>query len=171
MCPRLLVDLLHPLLAPAGHPQEDAGGQSSAHSPEAGAEAKQPVVSILKVIEQKPIAEVDDQALIWADVASKAIKQVKRTMVDILSHRMEPQEARKLTRVLASGNWTHDYPIAVGEAIQLGLSVSTDMPKEVYGLMSLYPQAAQRRPSVEYIPTPYRPPERTRRPSESWYRL
>ena len=28
------------------------------------------------------------------------------------------------------------------------------MPKEVYKLMSLYPQTAQRRPSVEYIPTP-----------------
>jgi hypothetical protein len=31
------------------------------------------------------------------------------------------------------------------------------MPKEIYALMDLYPQAGQRRPSVEFIPTPYRP--------------
>jgi hypothetical protein len=34
------------------------------------------------------------------------------------------------------------------------------MPKEVFELMRLYPQTAQRRPSVEYIPLPYGPPER-----------
>ncbi len=128
---------------------------------------QQPAVSILQVIEQKPIAEVDDQTLIWADVARKAIKQVRRTTVDILSHHMAPEKARQLTRAFTSGNWTHDYPISVGEAVELGLSVSTDMPKEVYDIMSLFPQTAQRRPSVEYIPVPYRPPGGTRRPSES----
>jgi hypothetical protein len=34
--------------------------------------------------------------------------------------------------------------------------VSTEMPGEVYDLMELYPQTAQRRPSVEYVPIPYR---------------
>ena len=42
----------------------------------------------------------------------------------------------------------------------LGLPVSTDMLDEVLDLMQLYPQTAQRRPSVEYIPVPYGPPER-----------
>jgi ClpP class serine protease len=31
---------------------------------------------------------------------------------------------------------------------------------EVYKLMALYRQPAQKRPSVSYVPTPYRPPER-----------
>jgi len=44
----------------------------------------------------------------------------------------------------------------VEEARNMGLSVSTDMPQEVYDLMSLYPQSAARRPSVGYIPVPYR---------------
>jgi hypothetical protein len=39
----------------------------------------------------------------------------------------------------------------------LGLPITTEMPEEVYRLMSLYPQASQRRPSVEYIPIPYLP--------------
>src|SRR5467141_2029494 len=36
-----------------------------------------PAASILKVIEQKPIAEIDDKTLILADVGRKAITQVK----------------------------------------------------------------------------------------------
>jgi hypothetical protein len=31
------------------------------------------------------------------------------------------------------------------------------VPTEVYQLMELYPQARQARPTVEYVPTPYRP--------------
>jgi hypothetical protein len=61
--------------------------------------------------------------------------------------------------------WTHDHPILVSEARELGLPVSTQMPKEVFDLMELYPQTSQRRPAVEYIPLPYGPPERgTSRP-------
>jgi hypothetical protein len=44
----------------------------------------------------------------------------------------------------------------VDEAQELGLSVSTDVPQEVYNLMQLYPQAAQRRPSVQCVPILYR---------------
>src|ERR1700680_4138142 len=37
-----------------------------------------PAASLLKVIEQKPIAEIDDQTLVLADVGRKAIAQVKQ---------------------------------------------------------------------------------------------
>ena len=60
---------------------------------------------------------------------------------------------------------THDYPLSVKEAQDIGLTVSTDMPTEMYQLMNLFPQTAQRRPSVEYIPLPYAPrDERHRQP-------
>src|SRR3979490_717036 len=36
-----------------------------------------PAASLLKVVEQKPIAEIDDKTLIMADVGRKAIAQVK----------------------------------------------------------------------------------------------
>jgi Serine dehydrogenase proteinase len=32
------------------------------------------------------------------------------------------------------------------------------MPRAIYGLMELYPQGSRRRPSVEYVPLPYRAP-------------
>jgi len=125
-----------------------------------------PAASILKVVEQKPIAEIDDQTLILADMSRKAIEQVKRTVTDILGGRMTREQAEKLATTLATGTWTHDYPITVREAKELGLPVTTEMPKEVYDLMSLYPQTAQRRPSVEYIPLPYRPRDERKRPGQ-----
>ena len=126
-----------------------------------------PAASVLKVVAQKDVNEIDDQTLILADVAEKAIRQVKRTIVQIVGERMEPEQAEALAEKLATGTWTHDYPITVQEARGLGLPVSTEMPQEVYNLMSLYPQTVQRRPSVEYIPIPYRSREEERRTSNS----
>jgi ClpP class serine protease len=116
---------------------------------------QQPAVSILSVLEQKPIQEIDDGTIIMADVARKAVRQVKDTVTRILGDRMPPERAGALADILASGRWTHDYPISVDEARQLGLSVSTQVPTEVYQLMNLYPQSGRGRPSVEYIPVPY----------------
>jgi ClpP class serine protease len=122
-------------------------------------------VSILSVINQKPPAQVDDQTLILADISRKAIRQVQDTVRRISSFNYPTEQAEKLAQELASGRWTHDYPISVEEARELVLNVTTDLPREIYQLMGLYPQAMQRRPSVEYIPIPYpnRPvlPDRT----------
>lgn len=114
-----------------------------------------PAASILKVLEEKPIAEIDDQTLIMADVSRKAIQQVTRTVETILKDKMPPERAAEVARIMATGTWTHDYPIMVDEARELGLPVSTEMPQEVYELMALYPQPQQQRPSVQYIPAPY----------------
>jgi len=113
-----------------------------------------PAASILKVLERKPIQEVDDETLIMADIAEKALRQVKATLVELLLDKMDQEQAEKLATTLSSGVWTHDYPITVQEARQLGLPVNTDMPEDIYRVMALYPQTAQRRPSVEYIPAP-----------------
>jgi ClpP class serine protease len=115
---------------------------------------QQAAASILKVMERKDINEVDDSTIILADTAEKAIRQVKATVDGLVRERMGAERAEQLATTLATGVWTHDYPIRVSEARELGLPISTEMPKEVYKLMSLYPQTAQRRPSVEYIPAP-----------------
>jgi len=119
-----------------------------------------PAASLLKVLQSKPIQEVDDQTIILADMAEKALRQVKATVVRLLEDRMDAEKAERVAHLLSSGTWTHDYPISVDQARELGLPVRTDMPHEVYQLMNLYPQAAQRRPSVEYVPLPYHPQER-----------
>lgn len=116
----------------------------------------QPAASILKVLERKPISEIDDDTLIMADIAEKALRQVKQTVLELLHGRMDAEKAEQVATTLSSGVFTHDYPITVNEARALGLPVRTDMPKTVYEIMALYPQTAQRRPSVEYIPAPRR---------------
>jgi ClpP class serine protease len=116
-----------------------------------------PAVSIIRTVEQKDVNEVDDKTLILADVARKAIAQVRARAAAILSEHMEAEKAEALADKLSEGRWTHDYPITVEEAQELGLSVSSEMPEAVYKLMTLYRQPGQRRPSVQYIPVPYRP--------------
>ena len=122
----------------------------------------QPAVSILSVLDRKDINRIDDETLIHADIARKAIRQVKDTIRRIACCHYSKEQAEFLAEQLASGNWTHDYPISVEEGRELGLKINTDVPREIYQLMNLYPQASQRRPSVEYIPIPY--PSRPRLP-------
>lgn len=115
-----------------------------------------PAASILKVLEKKPIQEIDDQTLILADVAEKALKQVKATVKNLLLKHMPEEKAEEVAHLLSQGTWTHDYPIDVDQARSLGLNISTEMPLEVYELMDLYPQAQGGKPSVQYVPVPYR---------------
>jgi ClpP class serine protease len=118
-----------------------------------------PAASILKVVEQKSVDEIDDKTLILADVARKAVAQVKARAQAILSEHLSEEKAEQLAQVLSEGRWTHDYPITVEEAQELGLPVTSEMPESVYKLMTLYRQPGQRRPSVQYVPVPYRPTE------------
>jgi ClpP class serine protease len=117
-----------------------------------------PAASLVGVAERKPIERVDDETLILADVARKALRQVHAAVVELAGRRLPPDQAARLADQLATGQWTHDYPITVNEARTLGFTVSTEMPRSVYELMELYPQAGRRRPSVQYIPLPYRGP-------------
>jgi ClpP class serine protease len=120
-----------------------------------------PAASILEVLDAKPIAEIDDRTIILASVARKALRQVHSTVVEILTaNGMDQEKATFLADTLSTGRWTHDYPINFEEAKALGLPVSDQLPREVYELMSLYPQAGGRRPSVQYIPVPYSPQPR-----------
>jgi len=112
-----------------------------------------PAVSVLKVLEDKPAKDIDDETMILADVSRKALAQVKATIKRIAQSQFSEADAEKLAEKLASGQWTHDYPIGYEEAQELGLKVNNKMPEDVY--KHLYPQARARRPSVEFIPLPY----------------
>lgn len=113
-----------------------------------------PAASILNAVKKKDANKLDDKTLILADVARKAIKQARQFLVELLRRKMPLEKAKKLARILSEGRWTHDYPITYEEAKSLGLSVSKDIPSEIYTLMKLYPQSPQKRPSVQYVPIP-----------------
>lgn len=124
-----------------------------------------PAASILKVVEQKPIGEIDDQTLIMADLSRKAIAQVQRFVRTLLkdtvpNQKIAPEKIESVVDALTTGKVTHDYPITVEEASEMGLPVTVGLDREIYDLMELYPQPQGGRPSVQYIPLPYE-----RRPS------
>ena len=119
-----------------------------------------PAASILKVLETKAKDEIDDETYIMADIARKAMSQIKDCVKEILLEKMDDGKAEEIADILTRGEWTHDYPIIAEEAQKLGLPVSTDMPEEIYQFMNLFPQAQHRRPSVQYIPVPYKSAEK-----------
>lgn len=116
---------------------------------------QQPAASVLKVLQRKKPDEIDDQTLILADIAEKAISQVRMCVKELLSDKMPEEKADEVARLLSEGTWTHDFPLTAEMAQQLGLPVSTDMPTEFVQLLQLYPQPRRGQPTVEYIPAPY----------------
>lgn len=114
-----------------------------------------PAASILEAVKEKGKDKVSDRTLILADISAKALNQVEDFITYLLEDKMPPDRARQLARLLASGQWTHDYPITADRLKDMGLPVTVGLPQEVYLLMHLYPQPAQRRPSVQFIPVPY----------------
>ncbi|MDQ1630015.1 MAG: hypothetical protein QOI54_3759 [Actinomycetota bacterium] len=115
-----------------------------------------PAASILAAVAQKDANEIDDKTLILADISRKAQGQVRTFAGGLLRRHMPDQQADELATTLSEGRWTHDFPINAELARSFGLKVSTELPRAVRELMGLYPQPRGRRPSVEYIPVPYR---------------
>ncbi|MBI1385235.1 MAG: hypothetical protein GC150_10020 [Rhizobiales bacterium] len=110
-----------------------------------------PAASIVRARDSKPVEHVLDLTLVLADVGEKALAQVKRGAVEILTPRMDQTTAEALAEKLAGGHWTHDYALTSQEANALGLPVRTGMPTEILELMKLYPQPVQQS-GVEFLP-------------------
>ena len=115
-----------------------------------------PAVSILRAVAEKNPNEVDDETLILADIASKAMEQVRNFVISLLEEKLGRARAEEVAELLAEGRWTHDFPLTHDIFENLGFAVSTEMPTYFYELMDLYPQPVQRRPSVQFIPLPER---------------
>jgi ClpP class serine protease len=123
---------------------------------------KYPAASVLKVIAKKPIKDVEDETLIMADQAEKAIFQVRESVKELLQGKPTNGKVDELARLLSEGTWTHDFPITYERAQALGLPVNANIPDDVLKLMALYPQPTRTQPTVEYLPGP-----RTRREAAS----
>jgi len=110
-----------------------------------------PAASIVKARDSKPRESTFDLTLVLADVSEKALAQVKRGAVELLTPRLDQASAEALAEKLAGGHWTHDYALTATEAKELGLPVRVGMPQEVLDLMKLYPQPIQQS-AVEFLP-------------------
>ncbi len=113
-----------------------------------------PASSLVKLVEAKAIADIDDRSWLLADISKKAIQQTRSQVMSLLEGKYSQEKSEDLAQILTEGRWTHDYPITYEEAKKLGLHVVKEIPQEVYQLMSLYPQPVRHQPSVEYTPLP-----------------
>lgn len=113
-----------------------------------------PAASLVDVKKEKPISEVSDLTLVFANISEKALNQVKAGALELIGDQMPAEKAEALVEALASGRWTHDYALTANEAEQLGLNVRIGIPASVLELMKLYPQPVRAVPSVEFIPRP-----------------
>lgn len=113
-----------------------------------------PASSLVKLVQTKPAAEIDDRTWILADIGKKAIDQLRAQVVALLEDKFPKEKTEELARILSEGRWTHDFPITFEVAQNLGLPVNKSLPDELYQLMSLYPQPVKRLPTAEYIPQP-----------------
>src|SRR3977135_4232342 len=88
-----------------------------------------PAASIIKVVREKPIAEVDDETLILADQAEKALNQMECEVGELLAEKYPADKGKELAKLRASGTCLHDYPITYERANTLGLRVQKEMPE------------------------------------------
>ncbi len=113
-----------------------------------------PAPSIVKAVKEKGVDKVNDQTLIMADIAEKALQQTKNLVTKLLQDKLTEEQINKAIQKLVMGTYTHDWPITPEDLQEIGLKVKTQLPPEIYQLMDLYPQETPTRPSVEYIPGP-----------------
>jgi ClpP class serine protease len=111
-----------------------------------------PAASILAAVARKSVDEVDDQTLILADLAEKAIAQVQGAARTLLADHLPEAEAVRIAATLSTGTWTHDHPLSAEVARLLGLPVKSGLDPEIYALMRLYPQPVRQQAAVEYLP-------------------
>ncbi len=94
---------------------------------------------------------VDDEMFLLADMASKAMKQVRSHACQLMHDQKVQPDACAITDRLVSGEWTHDYPITKSMAGELGLRISTKtVPEEMFELIALYPNPRKHEPSVKF---------------------
>jgi ClpP class serine protease len=113
-----------------------------------------PAASVVKAARAKPVEEVEDETLIFDDMARKSIRQVHAAVANLLPEELEEEDADELSKILTHGAWTHDHPLFHETLESFGLNVSTDLPEDILNLMELYPQPSGQNDGVDYVPVP-----------------
>ncbi len=115
-----------------------------------------PAASLMSVVQLKNPNRMDDETLIYADVAKKALAQVRKLVCKLLEGTMPSEQALKICQKLTEGYWTHDHPLTVEDLKELNLHVGIGVSSDIFKLINLYPQPSNITPAVEYIPVPYK---------------
>lgn len=106
-------------------------------------------VSILKPQELKSPDSVNDLTIILADISKKALAESRKDVCDLLAGRLSESGACTVADDLISGRFSHGHPITAQAAREMGLNVSTKIPREIIEVLDLFPRRP-RLASVRY---------------------
>lgn len=109
-----------------------------------------PANALLRLLTKKPLAAIQDQMVILADVAEMALNGARSFVISLVGDRMSEGEAEALVNFMTGGYITHDTPIFGLVAQSLGLPVVLEIPREVYDLFATYEFGNVQRPSLPY---------------------
>lgn len=118
-----------------------------------------PATALLRVVQQKPIHAIDDKTLILADTARLAVQGVKAFVGWLLADRMPATKAAEVAEFLTGGYITHDTPLTMAVAQNLGLNVQPGIPPAVYDLFSTCAFGVCKRPCLAQYDGPGVAPE------------
>lgn len=110
-----------------------------------------PAAAFVRIKNDKSIDAISDQTLLLADMSEMAINQVRNAARELLSGTVSENAANSIAEQLATGKWTHDYPIYAHEARDMGLNVSTAMPDDFMTLMGMFPNTVSQQSGVRYL--------------------
>lgn len=96
-----------------------------------------PASAYARVLREKERNATQDDTIMMADMAEKATNQVRQIAYTLLRDKLGEERAGAIATMLTEGRWTHDYPIHVEELQEMGFSISTNLPAEVWELLTL----------------------------------
>ncbi|OKY77850.1 MAG: Periplasmic serine protease (ClpP class) SppA [Candidatus Methanohalarchaeum thermophilum] len=100
-----------------------------------------PAKSWISVKDKKEL-DAEDSTLALGLVSEWAMNNVDDLIRELIEDRVE--DVDKVCEKLLYSNDIHSYPIFPEKAEEIGLNVSTDLPKEIHSLMELYKSLTER---------------------------
>jgi ClpP class serine protease len=111
-----------------------------------------PASSVLAGIKGKPVERIEDETIIAADIAKKMLDEARRLTCELMTDGRENAGVCRLADELVSGKWSRDRAITAPIAKELGLTVSLQMPNDVYELVRSCRRSAEHETtSVAYL--------------------
>ncbi len=104
------------------------------------------------VLAKKKIDLVADRTIILADIAAMSVKTMKGFVKHLLEEKMSLDRAEKVAEFLTGGYITHDTPLGLDVARNLGLDAREGVPEKVFDLFITCEFGVCERPSLSYGP-------------------
>lgn len=110
-----------------------------------------PASAVLKGIANKPIAKVEDETVMSADIARKMVDEAKRVTCELMHSKHDHNGVCRLADEFVSGKYSRDRAITAEIAKDAGLNVNVRMPSAVYDLIRSCRRGHEHDTSVSYL--------------------